>query len=94
MAAFVRRMVAFGLKALVLVGILAAACAPTPAAPTQQPSGRQAVPGAPSEIKVGLVTFLSGAASGPFGIPARNAAEVWVDKLNREGASAGPRSSW
>jgi len=49
----------------------------TPAsAPAQAP--------APAEkpFKVGVVTFLSGAAAGPFGVPARNAAEVIVESLN------------
>ena len=27
-------------------------------------------------FKLGIVTFLSGAAAGPFGVPARNAAEL------------------
>ncbi|OKO72317.1 ABC transporter substrate-binding protein [Bradyrhizobium sp. NAS80.1] len=33
-------------------------------------------------IKVGIVTFLSGPAAGPFGIPARNAAELTAELLN------------
>ena len=33
-------------------------------------------------FKIGLVTFLSGPAAGPFGVPARNAAEVVVEQLN------------
>ena len=33
-------------------------------------------------VKIGIVTFLSGAAAGPFGVPARNAAEVLVEALN------------
>jgi branched-chain amino acid transport system substrate-binding protein len=33
-------------------------------------------------IKIGIVTFLSGAAAGPFGVPARNGAEVIVEALN------------
>ncbi|RMG59475.1 MAG: ABC transporter substrate-binding protein [Deltaproteobacteria bacterium] len=33
-------------------------------------------------LKVGVVTFLSGAAAGPFGVPAKNAAELVVDALN------------
>ncbi len=44
-----------------------------------RPSAGAAPPGA---VKVGIVTFLSGAAAAPFGIPARNAAEVLVDELN------------
>jgi branched-chain amino acid transport system substrate-binding protein len=33
-------------------------------------------------IKIGVVTFLSGAAAGPFGVPARNGAEVVGETLN------------
>src|SRR3954464_14030190 len=33
-------------------------------------------------IRIGLVTFLSGPAAGPFGVPARLAAEAIVDSLN------------
>lgn len=33
-------------------------------------------------IKLGIVTFLSGAAAGPFGVPARNAAELLAEALN------------
>ena len=33
-------------------------------------------------IKIGIVTFLSGAAAGPFGVPARNGAEVIVEAIN------------
>lgn len=32
--------------------------------------------------KLGLVTFLSGAAAGPFGVPARNAAELVIEAIN------------
>ncbi|GAB4179150.1 MAG: ABC transporter substrate-binding protein [Rhodocyclaceae bacterium] len=43
-----------------------------------------AAPGqaAAQEYKLGLVTFLSGGAAGPFGIPARNAGELVIDALN------------
>lgn len=34
------------------------------------------------EVRVGIVTFLSGAAASPFGVPARNAAELIVEALN------------
>lgn len=34
------------------------------------------------EVKVGIVTFLSGGAAGPFGVPARNAAELMVEAIN------------
>src|SRR5574341_2075472 len=39
-------------------------------------------PPAARPFKIGMVTFLSGAAAGPFGVPARNAAEVVVEALN------------
>lgn len=39
-------------------------------------------PARPAEVKLGIVTFLSGAAAAPFGIPARNAAEVLIEELN------------
>lgn len=37
---------------------------------------------AADEVKVGIVTFLSGGAAGPFGIPARNAAEIMIEAIN------------
>lgn len=33
-------------------------------------------------FKIGVVTFLSGGAAGPFGIPARNAAEIVIEAIN------------
>ncbi len=33
-------------------------------------------------LKIGIVTFLSGGGAGPFGVPARNAAELTVEALN------------
>ena len=33
-------------------------------------------------VRVGIVTFLSGPAAGPFGVPARNAAELMTELLN------------
>jgi branched-chain amino acid transport system substrate-binding protein len=36
----------------------------------------------PQTIKLGLVTFLSGPAAGPFGVPARNAAELAIEAIN------------
>ena len=55
---------------------LAAACLALPA-PAQAPAAAE-----PAPFKLGVVTFLSGAAAGPFGVPARNAAEVLVEALN------------
>jgi branched-chain amino acid transport system substrate-binding protein len=43
----------------------------------------QAQPAADAKpYRIGVVTFLSGAAAGPFGVPARNGAEVLVEALN------------
>jgi branched-chain amino acid transport system substrate-binding protein len=39
-------------------------------------------------IKVGVVTFLSGPAASPFGVPARNAAEFVAESLNK---GSGPK---
>src|SRR5436853_7500294 len=33
-------------------------------------------------IKIGVVTFLSGPAAAPFGVPAKNAAELVIEALN------------
>jgi len=44
--------------------------------------GGIALPGMAQDYKLGLVTFLSGGAAGPFGIPARNAGELIVDAIN------------
>ena len=33
-------------------------------------------------IKIGIVTFLSGPAAGPFGVPAKIAADAIVESLN------------
>lgn len=37
---------------------------------------------AQESVKVGVINFYSGGASGPFGIPAKNAAEVIIDGIN------------
>ena len=34
-------------------------------------------------VKLGIVTFLSGPAAGPFGIPSRNAAELIAEAINK-----------
>ncbi len=51
----------------------------SPAAAQPQPAAKP--------FKIGVVTFLSGAAAGPFGVPARNAAEVLAEALT---AGKGP----
>jgi branched-chain amino acid transport system substrate-binding protein len=43
----------------------------------------------PKPIKIGVVTFLSGPAAGPFGVPARNGAEILVEALNAGGKIQG-----
>lgn len=45
-----------------------------------------------ASVKVGFVTFLSGGAAGPFGVPARNAAELMVQSINA-GAVPAPYDS-
>ncbi len=40
-------------------------------------------------LKIGVVTFLSGAAAGPFGVPAKQAGEVVVEALNAGGKVPG-----
>lgn len=56
---------------------------PAPAAPAPQQSSAVA-PGSGSAdtIKIGIVSFLSGPAAAPFGIPGRNAAELMADAIN------------
>jgi branched-chain amino acid transport system substrate-binding protein len=48
-----------------------------------------AAPAAAQSVKIGVVTFLSGPAASPFGVPAKNAAEFVVEQLN-EGRAPGP----
>ena len=49
-----------------------------------------AVPAAHAQntVKIGIVTFLSGPAAAPFGVPAKNAAELVVEELNAGKAPA------
>jgi len=44
-----------------------------------------AIGAAPAEepLRIGVITFLSGPAAGPFGVPAKNAADVLVEALNQ-----------
>jgi branched-chain amino acid transport system substrate-binding protein len=62
-----RPLSSFGLRAALAAFVFLLA---VPASLAQQP------------IHVGIVTFLSGPAAGPFGIPARNAAELTAELLN------------
>ncbi len=47
-----------------------------------RPALAQAPAAEPPPFKIGVVTFLSGAAAGPFGVPARNGAEVLAEAIN------------
>ena len=40
-------------------------------------------------LRIGVITFLSGPAAGPFGVPAKNAADVLVDAFNKGGVVPG-----
>ena len=42
----------------------------------------QAQTAAPSAVKLGIVSFLTGPAASPFGIPGRNAAEIMIEAMN------------
>ncbi len=55
-------------KALLAAGLVSLGAAPALAAD--------------GPVKVGVVTFLSGGAAGPFGVPARNAAELMIEAIN------------
>ncbi len=62
----------------VLVGVAAAAWACSPASAQTKPE----------TLKLGITTFLSGPAS-VFGIPARAAAELWIEQFNAAGGLNG-----
>jgi branched-chain amino acid transport system substrate-binding protein len=47
-----------------------------------------AQPARPAELKIGITTFLSGPAS-VFGVPGKQAAEMMVDELNKQGGIGG-----
>jgi branched-chain amino acid transport system substrate-binding protein len=59
--------------------VAAGALSGVPAACAQQP---------PPAIKLGIVSFLTGPAAGPFGIPGRNAAEILIEAFNAGKAPA------
>jgi branched-chain amino acid transport system substrate-binding protein len=40
-------------------------------------------------LRIGVITFLSGPAAGPFGVPAKNAADLLVDAFNKGGVVPG-----
>jgi branched-chain amino acid transport system substrate-binding protein len=68
-------MTSYGIRALKCgVAALAVASLVAGVAPVQ---AQDAAP-----IKLGLVTFLTGPAAGPFGVPGRNGAEILIEALN------------
>lgn len=44
---------------------------------------------AQAPLRIGIITFLSGPAAGPFGVPAKNASDLLVDALNKGGQIPG-----
>jgi branched-chain amino acid transport system substrate-binding protein len=44
---------------------------------------------AQTPLRIGIITFLSGPAAGPFGVPAKNASDLLVDALNKGGQIPG-----
>ncbi len=65
-----RRIHVTALAAALTAGLAGVSYAQQPAAPAAPP------------VKIGIVTFLTGAAASPFGIPSRNSAEIMVEMLN------------
>jgi branched-chain amino acid transport system substrate-binding protein len=65
-----------------LAASVALLLAPVGFASAQQAPAAEAPP-----IKIGIVTFLSGPAASPFGVPSRNGAEIVIEALN---AGKGP----
>ena len=66
-----------GLAAMATVASVAVAAAQQPPAP--QPT---------APIRLGIVSFLSGPAASPFGVPGRNGAEIVIEALNAGTAPA------
>ena len=60
--------------------LVSAACATACAAMLALSAGSAMAQTKP--LKIGIVTFMSGAAAGPFGVPAKNAAELTAEQLN------------
>ena len=44
---------------------------------------------AQTPLRIGVITFLSGPAAGPFGVPARNASDLVADAMNAGGQVPG-----
>jgi branched-chain amino acid transport system substrate-binding protein len=52
-------------------------------------SGSQSTMAEDAPLRIGIITFLSGPAAGPFGVPAKNAADLLADVLNKGGQIPG-----
>src|SRR3989442_13353041 len=77
------------LASMIALSVLTLIAVLSPPAATQTPPSK--VAGAPKELRVGIVTLLSGPASSTFGIPAKKAADAWVEKINDEGGIGGAK---
>src|SRR2546425_9892320 len=75
------------LASMIALSVMTLIAVLSPPAATQTPASK--VAGAPNELRVGIVTLLSGPASSTFGIPAKKAADAWVEKINDEGGIGG-----
>lgn len=51
--------------------------------------GTHAASAQDAPLRIGVITFLSGPAAGPFGVPAKNAADLMVETLNKGGQIPG-----
>src|SRR5450759_1155454 len=63
-------LIRWGLAGLAVATVAVAAQAQQPAAPAAAP------------VKLGIVSFLTGPAASPFGIPGRNGAEIVIEAFN------------
>src|SRR5437016_14675595 len=79
------------LASMIALSVLTLIAALSPPAATQTPPSK--VAGAPKELRVGIVTLLSGPASSTFGIPAKKAADAWAETINDEGGIGGATHS-
>src|SRR2546425_9782420 len=77
------------LASMIALSVMTLIAVLSPPAATQTPASK--VAGAPKELRVGIVTLLSGPASSTFGIPAKKAADAWVEKINDEGGIGGAK---
>src|SRR3989475_7258430 len=77
------------LASMIALSVLTLIAVLSPPAATHTPPSK--VAGAPKDLGVVIVTLLSGPASSTFGIPAKKAADAWVEKINDEGGIGGAK---